>query len=228
MKRLLLNGSPRGKTANSRRILGWIAEGMAKAGEKEEAPILDLAFLKELNAQKKAFLEADEVVLAFPLYTDAMPGIVKNFFESLAEADLKALSGKRIALVVQSGFSESIHSEAVVAYFERLFRRLGMVHLGSIVKGGAEGLQMMPDQAAGKLKACFVRAGSELVSSGRISEDLIGSMAKPRLFGPIQLLFIRLGSLTGLANFYWDIMLRKHKAYDKRFDAPFGRRATAR
>lgn len=228
MKRLLLNGSPRGKSSNSRRILGWIAEGMEAAGAEERPPIADIAAAKEADARRRAFLEADEVVLAFPLYTDAMPGIVKDFFEGLADADPGRIAGKRIALVVQSGFSESIHSETVVAYFERLFSRLGMVHLGSIVKGGAEGLQMMPDQAAGKLKAAFVRAGSEIARSGRVPGDLIDSMAKPRLFGPFQLLLIRFGSLTGLANFYWDLMLRKHKAFDKRFDAPYGPRASAR
>ena len=41
MKRLLLNGSPRGKDANSRRILAWIAQGLGQSNN--DLPILDLA-----------------------------------------------------------------------------------------------------------------------------------------------------------------------------------------
>jgi NAD(P)H-dependent FMN reductase len=225
MKRLLLNGSPRGKASNSRRLLSWLVEGMSAAGMKEEPAILDLAAIKEIQAQKKAFLEADEVVLALPLYTDSMPGIVKNFIECLADA--KDLKGKRVAFIIQSGFSESIHSEAVAAYFERLCRRLGLVHAGTLIKGGVEGIQIMPDKMTAKLRAKFFRAGGELVSGGRFSEELAREMAKPRQLGPAGSLFLRIAALTGATNFYWNMMLKKHKAYERRFDAPYGPRATA-
>jgi multimeric flavodoxin WrbA len=48
MKRLALNGSPRGSRSNSRKILSWILEGMREAGA-EAPPILDIASTKQLD-----------------------------------------------------------------------------------------------------------------------------------------------------------------------------------
>ena len=75
MKRLLLNGSPRGKDANSRTILTWMAQGLAQAGITGLS-IVDVAPDPNRPAHLQAFLDADEVVFAFPLYTDSMPGLV--------------------------------------------------------------------------------------------------------------------------------------------------------
>jgi NAD(P)H-dependent FMN reductase len=227
MKRLLLNGSPRGKASNSRRILSWIAEGMAAAGAVEDIPVLDLASVKAVASQAEAFAGAQEIVLAFPLYTDSMPGIVKNFLETAARLGPDAHRGKRAAFIVQSGFSESIHSEAVAAYLARLCRRLGMVHAGTLIKGNGEGIRLMPDSANAKLKARFVRAGTELVSDGRFSEGLAGELAKPRILGAWGRFVMRLGVLTGMTNIYWNMMLKKNGAYERRFDAPYGPRASA-
>jgi multimeric flavodoxin WrbA len=73
VKRLLLNGSPRGKDANSRRILEWIAQGLEQAGI---AQLPRSSILRRIPRGRclQAFLDADEVVFAFPLYTDSMPG----------------------------------------------------------------------------------------------------------------------------------------------------------
>jgi hypothetical protein len=64
VKRLLLNGSPRGKDANSRRILAWIAQGLEQTGG-DGALVVDLAPDPTRAAHLQAFVEADEVVLPF-------------------------------------------------------------------------------------------------------------------------------------------------------------------
>lgn len=230
MKRLLVNGSPRGRESNSRLILSWIAEGITGSEETDaerSVPVIDIARGKDRAANLKAFIAAEEAVIAFPLYTDSVPGIVKAFLEDIAEAGRTGLAGKRVAFVVQSGFPESIHSEAIAAYLERLCRRLGLVHAGTIIKGGVEGVRIMPDRMRARLKSNFVRAGRELATDGRFSDDLVRRMARPRRFGPVKLLAYRFFSWTGLANFYWNMMLRKHGAFERRFDAPYGEKATA-
>ena len=218
---LLLNGSPRGKNSNSRLILSWIARGMAKAGTAE-LQVLDLARVRELDAQRAAFFAADEVVLVFPLYTDSMPGLVKAFLEAVGTADPARPGGKRVAFVVQSGFPESIHSEAVARYLARLCARLGWTHAGTLIKGGAESLRLMPAWQTARTRAAFCRAGHELARDGRFSESLRARLAGPRTFGPWQLRVMRLLMRTGLHNLYWNGMLKKHKAYGRRFDAPYG------
>lgn len=220
MKPLLLNGSPRGRDGNSRQLLGWIAQGLAAAG-CETGPTIDLAPAPTRAAPRDAFLAADEVVFAFPLYTDAMPGIVMAFLESLAGADPHRLRGKRVAFVIQSGFPEGIHTEALAAYLARLCDRLGFRHLGTLRKGGVEAIRMMPPTQVGKLAARFRAAGQELGERGSFSPELVARMAGRRRFGPGMRMLLRLLVATGLANVYWNTRLKQHGAFACRFDAPY-------
>jgi NAD(P)H-dependent FMN reductase len=228
MKRLLLNGSPRGKDANSRTILAWIAQGLERA-EITGSSVVDLAPDPTRAAILQAFLDADEVVFAFPLYTDSMPGLVKGFFEAIALADQTRLQGKRVAFVIQSGFPEGIHTEALGAYLARVCQRLGFIHLGTLRKGGVEGIRMMPPRSVAKIAARFVQAGQELGARGSFSPELIRTMAEPRTLGWKARALIRLLGGIGLLDFYWNRMLRKHGAYERRFDTPYlvGPTATA-
>jgi multimeric flavodoxin WrbA len=189
---------------------------------------LDLADIGALDVQRNAFLDADEVLIAFPLYTDSMPGIVKNFFDSLASADIRRLAGKRLAFVIQSGFPESMQSESAAEYCSRLCGRLGCTHAGTIVKAGLEGIRLMPEQATRRLRESFMEAGRELAIDGRFSETLISAMARPRRLSLAGRIIYRLLALTGLSNFYWDMMLRKYHAYARRFDAPYGEASSGR
>jgi NAD(P)H-dependent FMN reductase len=218
--RLLLNGSPRGKDANSRKILSWIAQGLEQAGITTP-PIVDLAPDPTRAAHLQTFLDADEVVFAFPLYTDSMPGLVKGFLEAVALADPKKLQGKRVAFVIQSGFPEGIHTEALGNYLARVCQRLGFVHVGTLRKGGIEGIRMMPPKAVAKIQARFVEAGKELGASGRFSPEMIRTMAEPRTLGWKGRAIIRLLGGIGLINYYWNTMLKRHGAYGRRFDAPY-------
>jgi multimeric flavodoxin WrbA len=222
MKRLALNGSPRGVYSNSRKILSWIFEGMREAGA-DAPPILDLARVEELEYQRKAFLEAEEVLLVFPLYTDSVPGVVKGFIDSLDGADPRLLEGKRFCFVVHSGFPESMQSEAVTRYLTRLCARMGMILLGSAVKGTSEGFRMMPDNLTGKTRAWFAAIGRSLVREGKFDEEAVGMLARPyRLTLPGKILFVLL-SIANLHNMYWNVMLKKHGGWNRRFDRPYAK-----
>jgi NAD(P)H-dependent FMN reductase len=220
VKRLLLNGSPRGKDANSRRILAWIAQGLEQTG-RDGASVVDLAPDPTRATHLQAFVEADEVVFAFPLYTDSMPGLVKAFLEIVAHSDRTQLQGKRVAFVIQSGLPEGIHTEALGAYLGRVCERLGFVHLGTLRKGDMEGIRMMPPKRVAKIQARFVQAGRELGAGGSFSPDLIRTMAEPRTFAWKARGLIRLLGVIGLINDYWNHMLKKHGAYERRLDAPY-------
>lgn len=220
MRRLLLNGSPRGKESNSRLILGWLSEGLTEAGQ--EAPsVLDLARTHERAAHLQAVLAADEIVLALPLYCDSMPALVKGFVESLADVK-EQLRGKRVAFIVQSGFPEAIHTEGLAAYLARLCTRLGFVHLGTINKGGIEGIRTQPPSRVAKIQKGFVRAGRELAEQGRFSPELVHKLAGPRTFGPIVRLVLRGLIKTGAIDSFWNAALKKNGAFERRFDAPYG------
>jgi NAD(P)H-dependent FMN reductase len=220
MKRLLVNGSPRGAKSNSRLICGWLAEGYAGAGA--EAPeILDVVPAKGVETLRAAFLAADEAIIVFPLYTDSVPGIVKNFIDSLEGADPARLKGKRLGWVVQSGFPESVHSEAVAAYLKSLSARLGCSFLGVLIKGNGEGLRLMPASSTAKLKNQFMAAVKSVERGGVFPPDIIERMARPRHFGFLGKLVMAIMSVTGLQNLYFDVMLKKHGAMAHSFDTPY-------
>lgn len=219
MKRLLVNGSPRGAESNSRLLLSWLVDGMAAAGSTA-AEIIDLAEVGLLAHHMELFRAADEVVLVFPLYTDSLPGLVKNFLDRLAQ-DRQGLAGKRIGFVVQSGFPESIHSEALAAWLGRLCQRLGFENSGIVIRGGVEGIRVMPENWSQKLKADFVALGMSLEQTGHLDQSLIAKLASPRTLGLPMRIVMTLLKPTGLMNFYWNSQLRKFNAWKKRHDRPY-------
>ena len=220
MKRLLVNGSPRGQESNSRLLLKWLTLGIESQG-LAAPPIIDLADTRKLAAHRQDFLEAEEVILAFPLYTDSLPGLVKNFLDSLVGADRSTLSGKRVGFVIQSGFPESIHSEALAAWLARVCVRLGFINIGIVVKGGVEGIRVIPESMSKKLRANLLDLGVSLVKNGRLDPEIIAQMATPRRLGTGKLFLFTVLKPTGLLNFYWNSQLKKFGAWQRRFDRPF-------
>jgi len=222
---LFLNGSPRGRESNSRLIISWLISGLSestKGLEGPSPPIFDLAKRGEREAQLRAFQEAEEIVLVFPLYTDSAPSLVKDFLEALAGLEAAPIRGKRLAFVVQSGFPESIHSETIALWLARACARLGLEFAGAINRGGIEGIRIQPESWVAKTKEAFIEAGREFGRSGVFSAELRKRMAGRRQIGRLTPIVYPLLALTGITNFYWNMMLKKNGAYDRRFDAPYG------
>jgi NAD(P)H-dependent FMN reductase len=225
VKRLLLNGSPRGKAGNSRKILAWMAEGMAEAGAVA-MPTLDLVPDPGRAELVEAFLAADEVLLVFPLYCDSLPALVKAFFEALATSNAPSLHGKRVAFVIHSGFPEGIHTETLGKYLARLCQRMGFQHLGTLRKGGSEAIYTMSSAGLAKAGVPFRAAGRELAVKGCFSPELMSRMAGPRTFPPVVRAVLRFLIWTGRIDNFWNRVLKKNGAYDRRFDTPYAPRGT--
>jgi len=89
--------------------------------------------VKSTDEFVQAFAEAECAWLGFPLYTDAMPGIVKHFIDAL-----EPLAGRKnnppLGFLVQSGFPEGLHSRYVERYLEKLAARLGSPTWGRLSK----------------------------------------------------------------------------------------------
>ncbi len=168
----------------------------------------------------QAFADAECVLLGFPLYTDSMPGLVKVFIETL-EVYRDRAGNPPIGFLVQSGFPESTHSRHVERYLERLADRLGSPYLGTIVKGGVEGIQIMPDSMTRKLYTGLQQIGHTFAQTGRFDPDRLRTLAKPEWYpaylAPVFKLFVK----TPLATSYWDSQLKKNGVYDQRFARPY-------
>ena len=219
MQLTIFNGSPRGKKSNSKILIEQFTRGLMET----EGNSFQIHFLNRINDAEifaRAFGEAECVLVATPLYTDSMPGMVKAFIETL-EPYVGRQGNPPIGFIVQSGFPEAAHSRHLERYFEKLAARLGSPYLGTIVKGGVEGIQIQPEKMTRKLFDAFYQIGLHFGKTGEFHQDLIQSLAKPerypRWMGPIFKVFLK----TKFGRFYWDSQLNKNGAYEDRFARPF-------
>ena len=221
MKLTVFNGSPRGKGSNTKILLEHFINGFMTT----DGNTYELAYLirvKDRDNFIKLFQEAEQVLLAFPLYTDCMPAIVKTFIESL-----EPLCGKEgnpdIGFIVQGGFPEAIHSRYVERYLEKLASRLGCRYKGTVIRGGVEGMRIQPAFMTRKLLKSFYELGKTFGETGKFDEQIMLKLAKPERYSKFVLLAYKLLDKIGLTKFYWNKMLKENNAYEKRFAKPYAK-----
>ena len=176
--------------------------------------------LKEADRFQRAFAEAEGVLLGFPLYTDAMPGLVKAFIETLAPFRGRA-GNPPIGFLVQSGFPEAAHSRHVEKYLEKLANRLGSPYLGTIIKGGGEGTRIMPERMTRDLFQTLDQIGRTFGETGRFDPTLLRHLAKPERYPAYLAPFFKVFLKTPQATWYWDSQLKQHGAFERRFARPY-------
>jgi multimeric flavodoxin WrbA len=211
----LFNGSPRGKRGNTPIFLNEFSKGFG--GETEMHHLIQVNQTEHLV---QAFADAECVWIGFPLYTDAMPGVVKHFFEAL-DPLVERKNNPPVGFVVQSGFPEGLHSRYVERYLEKLAARLGSPYLGTIVKGNGEGVRLMPPEMTRSLFENLQALGSGFAREGRLDPKILVQVAAPERFPlylwPIFQVFLRLP----ISHSYFDGMLKNNGAYERRFVRPF-------
>jgi len=219
MKLTVFNGSPRGQHSNTRMLLEHFLDGFMTSKDNT----YELAYLNHLKSRDKfvtMFGEAECVLLAFPLYTDAMPAMVKTFIESL-----EPLCGREgnpaIGFIVQSGFPEAIHSRALERYLEKLARRLGCRYIGTVIKGGVEGIRTMPSMMTRGLFKSLYLLGRKFGETGSFDRQIVLNLGKPERLTGLRLLSFRLIGRYLSRSKYWDRKLKENKAFDKRFARPY-------
>ena len=89
-----------------------------------------------------------------------------------------------------------------------------------MVKGGAEGIQVMPSMMTRKLFGLMDKLGARLAETGGLDPKLLRKLAHPETLSPFarwlhDKLFYR------MTNNYWNGMLKKNNALDRREDRPF-------
>jgi multimeric flavodoxin WrbA len=219
MRLTVLNGSPRGKTSNSRALLDHFLEGLLET----DGNTCEVLYLNRVNSQDEfvqAYTEAEAVLMAFPLYTDAMPAMVKTFIESLAP--LRGQPGNPpMGFIIHSGFNEPAHSRYLERYLEKLTRRLGSRYLGTIVRGGSEGIQLMPPMMTRKLFRTMRELGQVFGQTGTLDQSLVRSLAKHERFSWRGRLLLNVMVRLGITDSYWNGQLKKNVAFERRFARPY-------
>jgi len=209
-KLVIYNGSPRRKGSNSALILKKAVEALA-----DKVEIRDLKEVDQWEEWSESFKTEKHVMFFIPLYVHAMPSHVMAFIEKLQ------ISEGSISFFVQSGFLESSQSHYLEAYFERLALRLGRSYLGTVIKGGVEGLQTRPAMAQEKMMQPMVKAIENLVYKGKFNSINIFELAKPIRLRMGTIILFKLLCKLGVVNLFWDQQLKANHSYEKRFDCPY-------
>ncbi len=105
---------------------------------------------------------------------------------------------------------------------EKLARRLGSPYLGAVVKGGCEGVRMMPEKANRKLFEALQALGREFGATGTpFDAERLRALAQPERFPRWMVPLMTLVLKTGVGNGYWNQQLKANGAYDRRFARPY-------
>ena len=219
MKLTVFNGSPRGKKSNSTLLMTHFLHGFTSCGD-HQYKIVYLSKTRQVADHVRDFREAENAILIFPLYTDAMPGIVKLFIEAL-EPLVGRSDNPSLGFIIQSGFPEANHSRFVARYMEKLAKRMNCGHTGTALRVGVEGIQIMPPWMTRKLYKLFFDLGAAYGRTGRFNPGIIRKLAPREGRSLMQKVFVKVGSLFGLDNYYWDSQLKSNNAFEGRFNRPF-------
>lgn len=211
MRYLVCNGSPRGDAGFTAVLTRQFVAGLREAGAEADLLLIDNPARHPEAAQRLA--EADVAVVFFPLYTDAMPGILLSVIEHL-EPYRGNLQGHTLGFAVHSGFPEAVHGRAVERYLDRLAALLGVDYAGTAVLGG--------NPWSEKRLAAVHALGRRFVPAGhRFDPAMLARAAFRERFRTGELLLLRPLAALGVFNRYFNGELRKNGAFGHRFDRPY-------
>jgi len=215
MQLTFINASPRGTKSNTGLLMDHFIRGFLETpGNTCEVEYL-VKYRKDLQPLTEKFSRAQNVLLGFPLYIDAMPAAVKAFMEALAP-----LAGQdslpALGFLIQCGFPETAHTRFAGRYCEKFARRLGCRPLGLILKGGCEGLAVQPSFLTEKYFSLFAMLGQQFGKTGTLDEALLAKLARPEHLKPENLAQV----IPFINEALWDAQLAKNGVLEQSFARP--------
>ena len=216
MQLTIFNGSPRERSGNTQIYIDQFLQGYKSSNNSYQIFYL---IENEFEKYQKAFQRANNIILGFPLYTDAMPAIVKAFIEKLSEIK-PVTTGTGVGFIVQSGFPEPYHSLFVERYLIKLSRRMHWKYRGTVIKGGG-GVGQQPEWLNRKLFSKFKNLGKEYAVSAKFDAEIIKKIAPVDKFSALKLFIIKLLLKSEVLNYPWNKALKANDAFEKRNDRPY-------
>ena len=217
MSLVIFNGSPRGTAGNSKLITDPFLKGFA-AETNEQSRVFYLIKKKELELHKEEFKNAEKIIFIFPLYTDAMPGMVKEFFEEVEEYNSE---GKKIGFIIHSGFPEAVHCECLAEYLQGFTEIIRAEHTGTVIYGGSESLKFVSEKMKNKKFLPFYILGSRYALDSKFDGEITAKLKKLYRFNGFLLVILKICISLGIFNIHWNKMLKKNGSLGKRLNRPY-------
>jgi hypothetical protein len=145
----------------------------------------------------------------------------RRYFYGLKIHIMVTEHGLPIEFFLTSGSYSDTRAYRLYDFDVKLAARLGSDYLGTIVKGGVEGIQIQPPAMTRKLFESFHRIGQIFGQTGRFDDALVHQLARPERLSRRMIWLLTLMNWLGLHNFYWDSQLKANGAYERRFDRPY-------
>ena len=198
---LLLVGSPKGPRSTSQSLGSYLLERLQN--EAFEAETLRINPSPASDARRQEYLRtvymADLVVLAFPLYVDALPFPVVKVMEFLAEHRKETTPPKKTLLMAISncGFPEAEHNETALAICRRFAGEAGFVWAGGLALGGGGAIGGKPLESLGgmvrKIRKSLDLAAAALAQGKAVPQEAVNLMARPLVPSWLYVLIAELG-----------------------------------
>ena len=220
MSLVIFNGSPRGKGSNSKLMADSFLNGFSSE-TKEESKVFYLINKNDIELHKEEFRNAENVIFIFPLYTDAMPGMVKEFFEEIEEYNSV---GKKIGFIVHSGFPEAVHSACLAEYLKRFTEIIKAEYTGTVISGESEALKFIPEKMRNKKLAPFYILGSKYVVNYEFDTEVTAKLGKIYRLNGFILAILKICISLGILNINWNKILKKNGSLHKRLNKPYQNR----
>ena len=207
---LLIVGSPKIEHRSTSSILGeYLIEIMKSSGWKTEVLTLKGSLNREKGQAElcSAVDRSDLIILAFPLYIDALPYLVTKAFEVIArhKKTLRVKKPQSIFTIINNGFPEYQQNTLALAICRIFADQCGISWAGALAMGAGEAIGGQQELTKTKRSGPPVKhviealdkAGADLAKGNAVSlnvQNLISKTPIPILsFGIWRWMFLKLG-----------------------------------
>lgn len=207
MKLTIFNGSPKLGPNNTQLMIDALVKGF-KTGLSSESITYKLNQLDSTSQAVEIFEKSEMLLIAFPLYSYAMPGNIMALFEALKPFKGKC-SHKKLGFLVQYGFPEAVHARPLEKYLEKLATTLNCTYMGTIIKGGCDGLTKNPPSASAKIFKGIEEIGKTLATKGIFDTEELNAYAQPETSGKKNIWLMKITTFL-INRLYWTPAMKKN------------------
>lgn len=213
---LIGSARPRGKSTSESLARGLAAE-LEKAGVRTSlVPVIH--FAKDGHRAEKAMttlLAGELLIVAAPLYVDALPSLVTRALERLEqELGSQPHDVKSVAGLLNCGFPEALHNRSALRLLRLFARDCGLNWTGGLAMGAGEILHGKPLASARIIMRPQIRAlalaAAELAAGRGIPAEAARQMARP---------LVPAGLFRWIAPLKWILQARPHGVSRKQLHA---------
>ena len=157
---VIVNGSPRvQKYSNTEKIIASFSKGLSEKGVSFET--YAISDRKSWEMIRDAYIKNEEILIAFPLYVECVPGLLLEFLETLPKKDERT----RLSFLLQSGFAEGCQLRCGEEFLTKLPGYLGVRYGGCLVKGDNFGIRVLDEEKQKQVTKPYQAMG-ELFAEG--------------------------------------------------------------